>query len=239
MLRPEMRTRIYIADVETLREEPRFAKGLTLISKERREKIGQLRTKEDRLRSLGAGLLLHQALTELDLDPQKAVIVYGENRKPRFRDISWLSFNLSHSGMRVMCAVGACELGCDVEQIRATDAARLEKIAGRFFTEREQAYLKRFSNPEERTDAFFRLWTLKESYLKFTGRGMALGLDTFSIDFRGDEPQLDKGSADVPDGCRFREYFREDGYHYSCCAENDRFESEMHIVDLPAILRKW
>jgi 4'-phosphopantetheinyl transferase len=142
--------------------------------------------------------------------------------------VPWLSFNLSHSGMRAMCAIGTPEVGCDVEQLHAM---RMEKVAGRFYTKREQAYLSSITDPAEREDAFFRLWTLKESVIKFTGRGMAQGLDTFSIDPCGEHPVMIETDGSIS-ACRFREYFPGDGYHYSCCAGEDSFEGGARIIDL-------
>jgi 4'-phosphopantetheinyl transferase len=225
---PKIPVRVYIADLACLTEEACFLKGLELVSETRREKIRRLRCRKDQIRSLGAGLLLRRALTDLGIDPDVVRMIYGENQKPRMEGVPWLSFNLSHSGMRAMCAIGTPEVGCDVEQLHAM---RMEKVAGRFYTKREQAYLSSITDPAEREDAFFRLWTLKESVIKFTGRGMAQGLDTFSIDPCGEHPVMIETDGSIS-ACRFREYFPGDGYHYSCCAGEDSFEEEARMIDL-------
>jgi phosphopantetheinyl transferase len=53
---------------------------------------------------------------------------------------------------------------------------RLVKIAKRFFAPEEAEML--LPDP---TGAFFPIWTKKEAYVKWTGRGLAEGLSSFSV----------------------------------------------------------
>jgi 4'-phosphopantetheinyl transferase len=160
-------------------------------------------------------------------------MVYGANQKPRIEELSWLSFNLSHSGMRAMCSIGSFENGCDVERVHTM---RMEQISSRFYSKKEQSFLASIEDQAEREDAFFRLWTLKESVIKFTGRGMTQGLDTFSMDLGGKHPVMTEEPGGLVSTCRFREYQLGDGYHYSCCAAEDRFEEDVRIVNLLSVL---
>lgn len=91
-----------------------------------------------------------------------------------------LEFNLTHTpGMAVLALCHAGELGVDVEyQLRSTDATLL---ADRFFSPDEARKLKAL--PEaQRKDRFFDLWTLKESYIKARGMGLAIPLGSFSFE---------------------------------------------------------
>jgi 4'-phosphopantetheinyl transferase len=90
-----------------------------------------------------------------------------------------LFFNLAHSqemGLFGFSKVG--ELGVDVERIK--DPYDGEKLAGRYFSSQESAYLSSVAE-KEKARTFFRLWTLKEAYLKAMGLGFSGGLDTFSV----------------------------------------------------------
>ena len=86
--------------------------------------------------------------------------------------------NLSHAkGMAVVAVAVGRELGVDVEPL---DRRAPMEVATRYFTEEEQAYLRAL--PEARRgEGFFRLWTLKESFMKATGRGMDLPLSSFAF----------------------------------------------------------
>ena len=77
-------------------------------------------------------------------------------------------FNLSHSGRYAACIVGAGMCGIDIEQIK--EKGNFSRVAERFFCENERIYLK----SEETSEAFYKIWTLKESYMKYTGMGFAL-----------------------------------------------------------------
>lgn len=167
---------IYIADVTPLEDDSLYAAGLSAVSAQRREKIGRLRFAEDRRRSLGAGLLLQKALSDAKL-PRDVLIAEGAHGKPYLPDVPAFHFSLSHSGSTVACAVGSRELGCDVQCVGKYDP----RLAERFFSPHENAFLKAQPTPEQEAAAFFRLWTLKESYLKATGLGLTLPLSSFSV----------------------------------------------------------
>jgi 4'-phosphopantetheinyl transferase len=90
-----------------------------------------------------------------------------------------LRFNLSHTPGLVACAVTVGrEVGVDVEQI----GRRLvhDTIPERFFSAREVADLRARPEAEQRP-LFFDYWTLKESYIKARGLGLALPLGQFSF----------------------------------------------------------
>lgn len=72
-------------------------------------------------------------------------------------------FNVSHSGLLWLCMVGDAPCGIDIQQEKDLS---FEKIAARHFNEREQAYIKR-----EGLAGFFRVWTMREAYGKYTGQG--------------------------------------------------------------------
>ena len=70
-----------------------------------------------------------------------------------------------------MGVLSDCEVGCDIEK----NANAPLEVAEHYFYHSELAYIKAAKNKDK---AFFTLWTLKESYMKMTGRGMSLPLDS-------------------------------------------------------------
>ena len=72
-------------------------------------------------------------------------------------------FNVSHSGLLWMCMVGDAPCGIDIQQEKDCS---FEKIAERHFNKAEQEYVK-----SEGPGGFFRLWTMREAYGKYTGQG--------------------------------------------------------------------
>jgi 4'-phosphopantetheinyl transferase len=90
-----------------------------------------------------------------------------------------LSFNIAHTEGLIVCACAssAC-VGVDVERVRP-DKAPLD-VADRYFSPAEVAELRALplaAQPER----FFQYWTLKESYIKATGKGLSMPLDQFAF----------------------------------------------------------
>jgi 4'-phosphopantetheinyl transferase len=117
---------------------------------------------------------------------------------------SGLHFSLSHTRGLVTCAVVLdFDLGIDVE---ADDGVRdVFDLAERFFAEDEVALLRGRTGDQLRK-MFFRIWTLKEAYIKATGQGFARALDSFA--FALDPPALRK-LADSPEdaaGWQFEQF---------------------------------
>lgn len=167
---------IYFAEVSALEDDALYSAALAQIPAQRRGKIDRLRFREDRCLSLGAGLLLQRALADAGL-PCDPVIAAGEHGKPYLPEHSAFHFNLSHSGRVVACAVSSREIGCDVQLVERYNA----QLATRFFSAEENALLKAQPTPAQEATAFFRLWTLKESYLKARGCGLSMPLNSFTV----------------------------------------------------------
>ena len=96
-----------------------------------------------------------------------------KNGKP-FIVSSKIGFNLSHSGNYVLCALGDKNVGCDIQLITPYN----QRVVKRFFTKNEIDCLEIC---DDKDLVFTKLWTLKESALKFSGEGMSGGLDRYDF----------------------------------------------------------
>lgn len=174
--------RTYIINIRQLEEETFFQAVLPSVSSYRRQKIGALKNGKDRCRSLGASLALNAALQFYGLSEGAMEFNLGDQGKPMLRDHPDLHFSLSHAGDYAMCSIGAQEIGNDIERVRSGKL----RVADRFFAEEEKAWLYRADLPEEQESRMFRLWTMKESFLKVTGLGMSLPLRDFTVSMEDD-----------------------------------------------------
>ena len=203
-----------MTDVSPLSDRELFATGMDLVPEARREKVLRYRFEADRRRSLGAGLLLCYALKRQGVILSEDSIAEGDNQKPFLTGRNDLFFNLSHAKDRALCVTSPVEVGCDIE---AVSTFRMN-LAERFFAEEEVQTLSRQTDPDARTLLFYRLWTLKESFLKATGRGLSLPMNEFTIVF---------DDTDAPHVLHFlnqkqyllTEYSVPDGYCCSLCRE--------------------
>ncbi|PKI16013.1 4'-phosphopantetheinyl transferase family protein [Colwellia sp. 12G3] len=121
-----------------------------------------------------------------DIAPQDWQFEKGSKDKPEVINCPLpLRFNISHTKNLIICAVTLeDDIGCDVENTgRSNDVLA---IAERYFSPKESAEL--FALPEaEQRHRFFDYWTLKESYIKAWGLGLAIPLTDFSFNINDAE----------------------------------------------------
>ncbi|MBN1295182.1 4'-phosphopantetheinyl transferase superfamily protein [bacterium] len=152
---------------------------LDALTDEERVRGKRLRRRDVARRFIVARCGLRRVLAEYTgLSPETIrfrVLPYGKPIIDPDQNPCQVSFNLSHS--HELGLVGICwknDMGVDVEYI---DGDRnIMEIASRYFTPEEVVRLNSM-DAGPRLIEFYRIWTLKESWLKATGLGIAgLGL---------------------------------------------------------------
>lgn len=147
------------------------------LSPARRNKTDNYHFTEDKRLSVGAGALLDKGLSYYGLKEADVKVSYNKNGKPFLTDFPEIHFNLSHSGTMVFAIFTDTEAGCDIEKIKPADL----RVARRFFCDGEYRYVAGQKSERGQQEAFFRLWTLKESFVKATGAGLLIPLNSFEI----------------------------------------------------------
>ena len=87
-----------------------------------------------------------------------------------------LYFNISHSQRYVVCAIGEEELGIDIQFHKRDDTdalARRTMSAGQW---------QEYQEALDKNKFFYDLWAKKESYLKYTGKGLREDMRLLDID---------------------------------------------------------
>ncbi len=175
---------ICLAKCDCLRNQETYAWYLDnfrdRFTQDRIRKIEKIKSERGRAQSLGAGIMETYVLGKLGYDARIIRTGVSEHGKPIYYDEKSekeLYLNLSHSETHIAAICGEFPVGIDVEQIRETRLA----VARRFFTEREQQLLVGIQSEEERAALFFRIWTLKEAFLKTTGEGLGRELGSFDV----------------------------------------------------------
>lgn len=138
-------------------------------------------------------------------------------------------FNLSHSGGWIVCALSdQGRVGVDVEQMEAGNRG----IATGCFTPEEWAAVAR-RDPEQQGALFYRLWTLKEAYLKAIGTGLTLPLTEvgFSPDgvMEGRIELMDGHGTVVPDW-GFEVYQLDRSHVVAICANRQRLPEYIEVL---------
>ncbi|MGH8298317.1 MAG: 4'-phosphopantetheinyl transferase family protein [Steroidobacteraceae bacterium] len=160
-----------------------------LLSAEERKKQSRFRFARDQRRYLLTRALVRTVLSRyVAVRPADWAFSPGPRGRPQIsapRLEPPLEFNIAHSADLVMLGVTSGRtLGVDAENIAMRDV----DIEGlhRYFTAEESAALLSLP-PAGQRRRFFELWTLKESYIKARGMGLAIGLDAFRFELTGDD----------------------------------------------------
>ncbi len=151
-------------------------------------RLRRLRSESKRLEFLVGRSMLRRILGEhLDVRPADVRLEYGRHGKPKLRGEE-LMFNLSHSGNCAIVAIGADgRVGVDIEHRRPRRPFR--ELSRRFFAEAEDRWLAALPGAD-RADGFYRVWTLKEAYLKAIGTGLTFSSRGFGLDMAQTPPRL-------------------------------------------------
>lgn len=106
---------------------------------------------------------------------------YGKPSLPEDQNRTPLSFNISHSHGKIICAFStAPSLGVDLEMTQKH--LPFLELAKTNFSEIECENLTTKA-PDQLAAFFYRYWTLKESFIKAKGQGLSIPLNEFTFDF--------------------------------------------------------
>ncbi len=146
------------------------------VSGERQKRAMKAEDRWERLRSLAGSLLVEQMIREEGEFDQKFPLEmsYTPKGKPFLEEGIPYTFNLSHSGVLVACALGQEELGVDVQHFRGVRHHIVEGI----FSPGEKEWIRKQEDGEK---AFYQIWSLKESFAKAVGTGITLPLSRVSF----------------------------------------------------------
>ena len=189
-----------------------------LISRYRQIKVNNCKNYRDKLLSLFAEILLNYGVNQ-SFPHMKIPAVYkiSPNGMPYFDDEK-VTFSLSHSGDYAVCAISNDEIGVDIQKIRDINL----KISKKVFTKSENTVL---SSSQNKTNEFFRLWVLKESYMKAKGLGFKLGFKSFSVDKKNN----------ITKGYSFYELKAPKGYNLAVCKRGEVDKLKIAYVNIDQI----
>lgn len=151
-----------------------------LLSDAERERANRFGTSTLRRRFIVARALLRRLLSEhVSAPPASVRFGYGPQGKPCLPDHPELCFNLSHAGNQVVIAVAwQREVGVDI--VAASSDVDCSGVAQLAFSPAEHAALGALE-PLERREAFFRIWSRKEAYIKARGTGLSYPTRSFTV----------------------------------------------------------
>jgi 4'-phosphopantetheinyl transferase len=191
------------------------------VTEEERRQAQKYHFEALRTRALvGRGLLRTILAQYVSIDPLEIQIDRGKYGKPYLPHHLDLHFNVSHSADIFLCSVSSAgEVGVDVEAISKMDDSA--SIAKRHFTAPERTKLEGMTASAHLRE-FFRFWTRKEAYVKGTGDGLGLDLQSFDVsEDRISFPCSSGGRKEAATDWTIRSFSPSPGYAGAVCLRGE------------------
>lgn len=198
-----------------------YERILSFLPAERKRKAEGYSFVNGKYLSAAAGYLVMLAVERRGFDADCAEICVENGGKPYIRGNPFY-FSLSHSGNIALCAVSDGNVGADTERVTAI---RESVIKGAYSPE-EKRLIKKLCG-EEKEKAFFRIWTAKESVIKYMGAGLSYPLKNIGVSLDGGVSAEINGANS---GLFFKEYFIE-GYKTTVCSPSDSFSENIEKIE--------
>lgn len=167
---------LYLAEISEEIDTDIFNNIMLYVSKEKQKQIQQLHLDIDKKLCLYSDILARLIICKT-LNISNDMITFKKTKygKPYLYGYNNFNFNISHTRNTIAIAISERPVGVDIEKIRSTEI----KIAKRFFTANEFDYIS-----EKNMDAvqrFFLIWTKKEAYMKYVGKGLFMQINSFDV----------------------------------------------------------
>lgn len=169
---------VWITDLSNPLTCEQYHDLLTKIAFDKRERLERFRYFEDAERSLLGDILIRTLIAKYNFNDNKK-IVFSTNKygKPYLEGNPDMHFNVSHSGIKVACAICDVPIGIDIENVKPIDLT----IAERCFTQAEYDFINNANNAEQKYHRFYSIWTKKEAYIKQRGIGLHIPFKSFDV----------------------------------------------------------
>ena len=184
---------------------------------------------EDQQRSLFGDLLIRKMIVEhtgrANDELRFETTDFG---KPYLKGEAELYFNISHSGDWVACAIHTESIGIDVEVVQDIDLS----ISEMYFSQQENNEIVR---AEDSIDRFFDYWTLKESFIKYIGKGLSQPLNSFTIHI-GQEKITVESKVGLASDSTLKQYNLGHPYKMAVCTKVTHFPENYEVCTMEDII---
>ncbi|MBP1996329.1 4'-phosphopantetheinyl transferase family protein [Paenibacillus eucommiae] len=209
-----------------------FEQILHTLQWQEQQRISRYMRFQDKLNSLISTILIKFLLYKhFNVLSVMEKTVYG---RPFVEDPLWHGdFNISHSGCVIVCALThSGRIGVDIEKINDMDPAVTEQC----LSEIELLQWNQKQSSLEKLKLFYRFWTLKESYLKYEGTGIAF-VPLKNIAFEIQDEQASRLLQDK--ALKFCSYPFIGDYVISICSDKMDPPPKVNILQLNTLLSDY
>jgi len=203
-----------------------FSVLLQYVSDEKAKKIQRFKNIKDKSRSLVGDLLLRYIImSKVDIANREIIFTFNDYGKPILNNYSHIHFNLSHAGNWVVVAFDSNKVGIDIEYKRPINLSSFKSI----FSEQEYEQLKNL-NIDQQMHSFYKLWTIKESYVKMIGEGLSMPLNNIEIE---------NHNCTINNNSYFKNYEIDKDHFISCSATHFHFPDVIQDIKLEQLFNSF
>jgi 4'-phosphopantetheinyl transferase len=199
------------------------------VSEQRRAKVQTFIKPEDADRGLLGDILIRSIIcSKLNMSNKEIHFTVESYGKPCVAGLPSFHFNIAHSGHWIVCAVDCVPVGIDIEEIKPISL----DVAKYFFSIQEYRWLMD-QDETARLSGFYELWSLKESFIKWQGKGLSYPLNSFSI-----LPGTNQGLSwpTVDQACYFNQPNMDPDYKMAVCSTIEGFPVKMIVKSIDDLL---
>lgn len=220
-------TKLYLSKFKSI-DEKLQNKILDVIDEDRKMRAQSYTDEFKRGRYLYSEVLI-MYLIEKDFGIKNVIIKGKVGQQPIVENYKGIYISKSYSDDYILLGISSdSKIGVDIEKVENIDYGTLKY----FFTEQEQRFIKGSKNS---INAFGQIWTLKESFIKCNGQGLAypvknLEIIPTSISETQSIHPINEKSLIIKD-CTLNSYYYKDN-NIAVCKEDNNNISNLEIVEI-------
>jgi len=227
--------RIYLIKIPKSPQKDLIKKGLLCLTEEENARFFKFKNTKDSLLYLTGRYFIKKIISEKIKTPIEKIIIkttkFGRPilSKPKIKNFN---FNISHSGDYVAVAISNKKIGVDIEKIKPIEM----EIVKNYFAPEELKFIQK--NKKNQLINFYKIWTLKESYIKAIGRGLSSPLKSFYFEINKNRIKINLKKK-KPSYWHFKTYMLNEDYCLAICQHSQNKQGGMpRLREINTFLKK-
>lgn len=148
---------------------------INFLSEPEKKAVHQIHSDERRYLKAWAHAYVRQIIADyMHIAPQDLQFTEGDHKKPGFANPGALHFSISYTTDAAAVLISPTPIGLDLEKLRPHKMRFRDNLG-------TPAELTRLRQSPEDLPLFYEFWTRKEAWLKYTGTGLSVSLNSFDV----------------------------------------------------------
>lgn len=167
---------LYFIILDDMIEIAQYEGLIKVLPEEKQNQIRKFHFDIDKKLSLLSDMFVRYLACSL-MHVKNSDLIFKKNKygKPYIEGTMDFHYNISHTRNAIAVGISRKPIGIDVEKIKDYES----EISKQFFSKNELQYI--MYKEENISRRFYEIWTKKEAYIKWVGKGLYIPLATFDV----------------------------------------------------------